>query len=458
MNKTLDRPSPLSLLLRPAAPAEPMPALAPAPPVQPVPSPKSASLKKSFSWTFLGNLVYAGCQWGVLLVLAKLGTSSLVGRYALANGIATPIALLLGMGLRSAQATDVRGEFDFSEYLGFRLVTTAVGLIVTLAVGAIGGGGVDLSLLAVLAVSRGLEAVSDVFYGLFQLHERLDLAAKVMLVKGPLSLAIVALALALTHNLVLSCALSAVVLLIAPLAVELPAAAAVARRSSRRAGKECRRALGVLRPSFELPRFKKLLILALPIGLMWGLRAFWINIPRYFIAYHQGDSAVGIFTAVVAPLVAGTMIINAIAQTVSPRLARSYAAGDARTFNRLLLRITSLAALIGAVGLLCSICLGRTVLGILYRKEYADHVDVFVWAMLAYAIQYTSIFLGSAMGAMRKFLIQVPVHVAGTASVAIACYLLVPRFGMRGGAMALCASCLVEGVATCLAFRQAKRR
>jgi hypothetical protein len=41
------------------------------------------SLRLNFSWTMVGNFVYAGCQWGMLMVLAKLGTPEIVGTFAL---------------------------------------------------------------------------------------------------------------------------------------------------------------------------------------------------------------------------------------------------------------------------------------------------------------------------------------------------------------------------------------
>ena len=40
---------------------------------------KPITLRRNFSWTFVGNLVYSGCQWGMLVVLAKLGSPGMVG-------------------------------------------------------------------------------------------------------------------------------------------------------------------------------------------------------------------------------------------------------------------------------------------------------------------------------------------------------------------------------------------
>jgi hypothetical protein len=50
----------------------------------------------NFLWTLSGNVVYAACQWGMLVVLAKLGTHQMVGEFALALAITAPIVVGLG--------------------------------------------------------------------------------------------------------------------------------------------------------------------------------------------------------------------------------------------------------------------------------------------------------------------------------------------------------------------------
>ena len=41
------------------------------------------SLRKNFVWTLAGNIVYSGCQWGMLTIIAKLGNPIMVGQFAL---------------------------------------------------------------------------------------------------------------------------------------------------------------------------------------------------------------------------------------------------------------------------------------------------------------------------------------------------------------------------------------
>ena len=74
------------------------------------------SLRKNFSWTFAGNVVYALSQWGMLTVLAKLGSPEMVGRFALGLSITAPIVMFTNLQLRQIQATDARGEYRFGDY------------------------------------------------------------------------------------------------------------------------------------------------------------------------------------------------------------------------------------------------------------------------------------------------------------------------------------------------------
>ncbi len=68
------------------------------------------SLRANFSWTFVGNVVYAGSQWGMLVVLAKLGTPEMVGQFSLglAGNLLTPDALRLPINLSAWQSSRAR--------------------------------------------------------------------------------------------------------------------------------------------------------------------------------------------------------------------------------------------------------------------------------------------------------------------------------------------------------------
>src|SRR5687767_3049662 len=151
--------------------------------------PAPLSLRRNFSWTLAGNVVYAGCQWGILIVLAKLTTAEMVGRFALGLAVTTPIVLLCNLSLRAIQATDSRGEHELGHYLALRLVTTAlaaaaIGVLVWLA----GYSRETAAVVLVVGLGKCVESVSDVLHGAMQRAERMDLISGSMMIKGAVSL------------------------------------------------------------------------------------------------------------------------------------------------------------------------------------------------------------------------------------------------------------------------------
>lgn len=77
---------------------------------------RQQSLKVNFSWTILGNSLYAFSQWYIVFILAKFGNPELVGIYSLGLAISAPILMLTGLQLRTVQAT-IRLVFIHLEHI-----------------------------------------------------------------------------------------------------------------------------------------------------------------------------------------------------------------------------------------------------------------------------------------------------------------------------------------------------
>src|ERR1039458_10701282 len=86
---------------------------------KPPPRP-SASLRSSFAWTLAGNGLYAAAQWATLSLAAKLGGSEMLGQYALAVALTTPLVMLSHLNLRAVLATDLDGRHPFGDYVAVR--------------------------------------------------------------------------------------------------------------------------------------------------------------------------------------------------------------------------------------------------------------------------------------------------------------------------------------------------
>jgi O-antigen/teichoic acid export membrane protein len=138
-------------------------------------------------------------------------------------------------------------------------------------------------------------------------------------------------------------------------------------------------------------------------------------------------------------------------------LARYYADGDQAAFDALLLRIVGLGGVLGATGVLLAMAAGHQVLTFLYRPEYARHADIFVWLMAAAGLQYTYVFLGTAVNAMRRFTIQLPIQVLSLLVTLLLCLYLVKGHGLKGAAWAMLGTAAFEAAAYALLTAQGRR-
>ena len=159
------------------------------------------SLPLNFAWILTGNLVYAICQWGAIVALAKLGSSFIVGQFSLGLAISTPVLMFTNLHLRAVQATDARRLYSFGEYLRLRATLTLVGLVVIASIAWFGNyeRRTAIVILAV-ALAKGIETLSDIHYGLFQLNDRLDQSGKSMMLRGILAVAALGTGLYVTHS------------------------------------------------------------------------------------------------------------------------------------------------------------------------------------------------------------------------------------------------------------------
>lgn len=384
------------------------------------------SLRENLAWVTVGNVVYAGCQWGILAVMTKLCPPATVGVFALALALAAPVMMLLDLQLRAVQATDSKDDYYFGEYLGLRLITTAVGFVVIVAL-AFGGGHHGPTLRAILGVAafKCLDALSEGLRGLFQQRERMELIAQSLIIKGILAWVLATTGLLLTRVLmgaVIGMCLAFVLVL---LLYDVPHCAALLTDHQ------------VFRPIWSSRRLWQLAWLALPLGIVQMLASLSSNLPRYFIESYRGAGELGIFAALAAFIVVGGTVANATALSALPRLARYFASGNYRGFRQLLTRMVGLGLILGIAGIAGAAIFGHTVLLWVYRPIYAEHTHTLLLIMLCATTTYIAGFLSGGMMAVRFFRAQVPVLIASTLATLAACQWLVPTMGMNGAAIAM---------------------
>ena len=433
-------------------------------------------LRHNFSWTLIGNVVYAACQWGMLVTIAKLGSPEMVGQFTLGLAVTAPVMMFTNLHLRTVQVTDAKREFLFGDYLALRLIGTMVAMVVIIGIVATAGYRPETSLsILFIAVAKAFESIGDVCYGFIQQNEQMDRIAKSMIVKGILSLILMSLGVYLSGTVVWGTVGLAIAWGIVLVSIDLPNtskflikyAIVKADRSAvitvqpnwssqniyrlARLSLPFRLARICLGFNLTMPRSRwdfttlsKLAWLSLPLGFVMMLISLNLNVPRYFIQNYLGEKTLGIFGALSYLMVVGSIVINALAESSSARLSRYYADADRRKFSILTIQLAIIFGGLGLGGILFAWIGGKQILALIYRPEYAQHQELFLLLTIAAAIGYVSSALGYAITAARYFRVQIPLFIAVTATSALACLWLIPTMGMKGAALALIMAAVVQ--------------
>jgi O-antigen/teichoic acid export membrane protein len=405
-------------------------------------------LKADVAWLLSGNVLYSACQWAIVLAFAKLGSPAQVGEYALGMAVSAPIVLLANFQLRALVASDVSNQFPFSKYLTFRLVSLGAALLVVACVAVYAQEDWNRrGIILLVGFGLVLEYISETYYGLMQKHERIDRIARSLLLKGPVSLAALCLAMYITRSVAWAlCGLA-----LGRLAIllvwdsRLGFAANGDHAPAARIEWDGGETLGMLRA-------------ALPLGVISMLGSLIPNIPRYFINVFDGSGGLGIFSAIASLLTVGTLVVSTFGQASFLPVVKACAEADRAQYRMLILQAVALAGGLGGVAVVASVFFGRGLLIHLFRREYGEYTDILVRLMIAGLMMFMASGLGYVMTAARKLRPQIPLLLLAAVAAAATSIWSIPRHGLRGAADAVLISAFVQLVGTAVILWQIDRQ
>jgi O-antigen/teichoic acid export membrane protein len=393
-----------------------------------------ATVISNARWTFLGNVLYAASQWAMVVVLARSTNAQTVGTLALALAITAPVTILFNMQLRAVIATDVTGKYALRDYFHTRLITTAGALVVILpCILIFHASASTASVIVLIALSKASESFSDVIHGYWQLVERMEFVGKSLTVRAVLTLGAFTLAITTTRSLVWGSAAFLLASACTFFGYDLTRV--------RRAGASLSDPRGEVAAFFDLSAITRrspaaLVTLAAPLGVAAMFISLNSAIPRYFIELYSGKRQLGIFSALSYFIVVGGLCMNAVGQSVLPRLAKLYKLESRAAFRQMLAGLLTCSGAISLASMGAAFCFGRQLL-LIYGKEYADAYPAFLVIMGAASVGYFVSVLNFSLNAIGAYKPQTPLFLTTTLLLIASCRVLVPAHGIVGAAVAL---------------------
>jgi O-antigen/teichoic acid export membrane protein len=418
----------------------------------------------SFFWTLGGSIAFAGSQWALVVVLAKVSTPAIVGAYSFATAVAYPLYLFANLALRQVYVNDREGRYSFGNFLALRYVLVGVVCAALLSIAAfLNGRGESGSLFLIVGFAMLLDSISESYYSVLQKNEQMNRIGRSQLYRSCLGLALALVTLFYTHNVVLAVSgllLAKLIIVMiydsAPKTFQLGWIGANGSHEIVDARDLRRR----FRPEWNLRTQRQMFWTALPLGTVAVLVSLTANIPRYVIEHFLGARDLGIYSALNYVPQTGMLISSALGYVTYARLGKLYFERDIEGFKKLLATSVVICITIGLGGLFVSATFGKAALTMLYRPEYAVHWRLLVWLTASAALAFVTSCFTFAITAASQFRQQIPLFVVVVSVSALGSYLLVPKIGLYGGAVATCISITSQLAGTILILQRAlaKRR
>lgn len=329
----------------------------------------SAAIERAaYVWNTAAGLLNAFQSVIMLVVLSHVCDPVQAGVFTIAYANANLFLNLGKYGVRNFQVSDVDEKYAFAPYHAARVVSVAGMVVFGVAWTAwsaftVGYTTEKTLVVLMMLLFKAIDAYEDVFHGNYQQHGRLDVGAKVLTLRMSTMIAIFAVLIAVTRDLLLSLTVATIFT-----ALFFVGETIWARRrfglprdvAPSQAGHLGRQTVALLRECF--PVFLALFLL------------FYIgNAPKYAIDAVMDDVAQAQYGYIAMPVFVVGLLAGFIYNPIIASLADDWAEGRRDAFAR---RFALQALIIGGITLVCiagAWLLGVPVLNLLYNTELAPY-------------------------------------------------------------------------------------
>ena len=399
------------------------------------------SLRRNAAWMLVGNVTYAASQWGILIILARLGSPEMVGQYTLAVAMTAPVFMLAGLNLSNIQATDIRDRFTFGEYFALRLiclavVTTAITSYVSMCTTS---WDVVLIVLSVASI-KAAEMVMECSHAALRRMEAFDLVSKSKAFKSIGSVFVFLVGFWTTGSLPIALLVVAVcwlgMLVVQDVPYLLHAQNQGVNSSTEDAKYANRTVLASLAPSWNWGSLKTMFWLSLPLGLGAVLNTLGASTPHYFIAYHGGDAMLGVFAPMACFSVAISLLVRSVAMSAMPRFARHHTSNRS-AFRKVVLDAVATALVIGGAAFVAAWFLGEFLLLHLFGEAYAQQAAILPGMIVAGTLSAAAAVLSLVATSTGMYRTQLVVYTINLVLIGSLALTLIAHHGLWGAVYAI---------------------
>ncbi|NUH86401.1 hypothetical protein HUN92_22455 [Bacillus firmus] len=263
------------------------------------------NIKNSF-WVILANGAYSLSQFLLISLMTKFFNLEILGIYSSATALIIPIITFIGLNSRAIQLTDVENKYKLADFFILKVIGSIITIIIVGGITLLKDNSYLLLITAILLIRRISEFFSETAHSKLIKEGQFRTYAISLIMSGTLSIFVFFLVAFLTNNFILSL----ISYSISWIAVFLFYDIKKVSLKEAFAGYQ-----------INWNTLSNLVVTSLPLAFVALVNTLYNNIPKYFVEYHIGIEALGVFSAITYVSLVGNLFIAAITLTFSTKIS-----------------------------------------------------------------------------------------------------------------------------------------
>lgn len=387
--------------------------------------------KERYFWNMMGGLINSASSILLLSIATRLSGAAAGGIFSLAYSTAQLLETIGLTSVREIQSTDVKREYPFASYLGFRVITCVIMILISVVYAFIlGGDPVKKWAIVILTCYKSIDAFADVFQGLFQLNDRIDLAGKELAIRPLLSTIGFFIALYLSDNLILACFSMVLISFIWLLIFDFPICKVFEK----------------IRCDFKISAIKNIFIVCLPLFLGTFLMNYISNAPKFAINSYLSDVEQNTYGFLAMPAFVINLFSLFYFRPMLTELASLWAKKAYKQFFGRCRKCMFAILLLTVMAEAGSYFLGIPVLNIISGRDLNSYRNDLLIIMLGGAMTALITLFHNVFACVRQQKLVLLPYISGAACALIISPVLVRSLDIKGACLAYTASNMVVAV------------
>ncbi|MCL2819361.1 MAG: hypothetical protein FWD38_00795 [Oscillospiraceae bacterium] len=402
--------------------------------------------KKQVLQNIIGNIIFLGSQWFILILIVRIVGYKSAGMFSLAIAITALFYVISVYGMRGFQVSDIKREYNDQQYMIARWITITIGFFACcIFIFFQDYNTLQKFVIIFWMISKSVEAFSDLVYGYFQNEKRFDCICFSLSIKGIVQIGAFWLGLFVFSDLLIAI----VCTIVSTLAVVFIYDVKIMKKSIHpiiqftKENWKC--SLGLLKKCFPLV----VVLLSAPLMQL---------IPRVYFEGVYSEELFGIFSSIAAPTVIFHVLVTSAMIPFIPKFAEYYNNSDSKKLLFLLLYTVGGTIILGVIAILAVVLFGEFVLVLLYGESIRIYSYILYYVVVSVVLTGILICTNSLFIAARKLVSLAATLLFGCCICFIITPFMINRFEMNGIALAMIAGQLVSFILlTGQYFRLSKR-